>query len=105
MPLRQEGFVWSRAVCQVFLEEAPWSRPLVTEPSRRPPAAAACEKPPSGSSWSALVRGLHYKSCSVFSNRTVLTVFLCIASACQWVATGKSIFFFTFFDRSGCDVM
>ena len=52
MPPRQEGFVWSRAVCQVFLEEAPWSRPLVTEPSRRPPAAAACEKPPSGSFWS-----------------------------------------------------
>ena len=103
MPPRQEGFVWSRAVCQVFLEEAPWSRPLVTEPSRRPPAAAACEKPPSGSFGQRPPLQILF---SVFQPHCFNNFPLhCLSSACQWVATGKSIFFFTFFDRSGCDVM
>ena len=111
--------VWRLAgpgrVCLVTCSVSGVSRgsPLVTitghrAPNRRPPLPAAGEKPPSGSIWSALVRGLHCKSYCLHS-----TMFSrnqkCIASpqlVCGWQPESQSLSRLLYFlDRSlWCEV-
>ena len=67
--------------------------------NRRPLLPAVGKKPPSGSIWSALVRGLHYKFHNILSWPKVH----CFSTACMWVATKKSnliSYLLYFFDRS-----